>query len=255
MVRKFIEYLKVVKKRSESTIKVYQSTLREFQRFMPITEKSWNRYLDHIAKAKPKTQKNKLNTVKEFLNWLESNGFLKVERKFWMEAEPPKESSLPKYLTADEIKRLIQACDNEFYKSLFLFLANTGLRIAEALSLTMDDITLDGETARIRVRGKGNKERILNVNSKIVEQAIKAGVFTRKITPRAVQMAIKKYAEKAGIKKRITPHVLRHSFAIMLVERNVPINKVQALLGHSNVATTSIYLKVASESISVPQLV
>jgi len=250
---KFLEYLRVVKKRTEGTIKQYHSILREFQKFEPITQSSWNRYLDHISANKPKTQKNKLKVVKEYLNWKADHGLIESDR-FWNEAEPPREQNLPKAIDMEEIQKIIDVCDNPYYKALFKLLANTGMRISEALNLTMNDISLNG-VAKIRIRGKGNKERIISVNRTIVEEAIKAGVFNKKVSPRAVQIALKKYAKKAGINQKVTPHIFRHSFAVALIERGTPINKIQVLLGHSNIATTGIYLRVASDTIEIPQLI
>ncbi len=85
--------------------------------------------------------------------------------------------------------------------------------------------------------------------------AFLSGVFARHVTPRAVQKALKKYAKRAGIEKRVTPHMLRHTFAISLIERGIPVNKVQRLLGHSNLNTTGIYLQMAGDSIEIPRLI
>ena len=130
---KFLEYLRVVKKRTEGTIKQYHSILREFQKFEPITQSSWNRYLDHISANKPKTQKNKLKVVKEYLNWKADHGLIESDR-FWNEAEPPREQNLPKAIDMEEIQKIIDVCDNPYYKALFKLLANTGMRISEALN-------------------------------------------------------------------------------------------------------------------------
>ncbi len=250
----FLEYLKTVKKRSAGTIKQYYSILKEFQRFEPITRKSWKRYLEHISTNKPKTQKNKLKVVKEYLNWKADRGLINESERFWNEAEPPREQNLPKAVDMEEIQKIIESCDDPYYKALFKLLANTGMRISEALNLTLNDISING-VAKIRIRGKGNKERILNVNKEIIEEGIKAGLFTKRVSPRAVQIALKKYARKAGINHKITPHIFRHSFAVALIEKGIPINKIQVLLGHSNIATTGIYLRIASDTVQIPQLI
>lgn len=250
----FLDYLEIVKKRSKRTIKQYRSILREFQKFEPITLKSWKRYLEHIARNKATTQANKLKVVKEYLNWKADHGLITQQNRFWNEAEPPRENTLPKALDLDEIQKLINACDNPYYRSIFKLLVNTGMRISELVNLTLDDISLNG-VARLKIRGKGNKERILAVNKELIEEAIQAGVFDRKVSTRAIQSAIKRYAKKAGLKKRITPHSLRHSFAVALIEKGVPINKLQALLGHSSIATTGIYLRIATSNIEVPQII
>lgn len=256
---RFLEYLKVVKKRTESTIKQYHAILREFQKFEPITQRSWKRYLEHIADNKPKTQANKLMVVKEYLNWKADNGLFTHNEKYWKtrywnEAEPPKEKRLPRFLQIEDVKKLLDVIDNPYHKAIFKLIFSTGMRISELINLTREDITFEGNVARIRIIGKGNKERVVVVDRKIVEEAIQAGVFEKKITARAIQKALKKYAEKAGINQPITPHWLRHSFAVALVERGLPLNKVQAILGHSNIATTSVYLQVASSTVEIPSL-
>jgi integrase/recombinase XerD len=253
-MNEFLNYLEIVKKRSKQTIKQYRSILREFQKFEPITQKSWKRYLQLISKNKPKTQANKLKIVKEYLNWKVDHGLLKTDERFWNEAEPPKENTLPKALDLEEIQKLIDNCDNPYYRAIFKLLVNTGMRLSELVNLSLDDISFNG-VARLKIRGKGNKERILAVKRELIEEAIQAGVFERKVSQRAIQSAIKRYAQKAGIKHKITPHMLRHSFAVALIEKGVPINKIQALLGHASIATTGIYLKIATSNIEVPQLI
>jgi integrase/recombinase XerD len=111
------------------------------------------------------------------------------------------------------------------------------------------------ETARIRIKGKGNKERIINISKELVEELMNSGFFEKKPSVRSIQRAVKRYARKAGIKKKVTPHIFRHSFAVALIERGVPLNKIQALLGHANISTTSIYLKIASEGIEIPKII
>ena len=252
-VLSFLEYLKVVKKRSSQTLRQYHSILREFQRFEPLTSESWKRYLKHIAKNAPKTQQNKLKVVKQYLNWKADKMKIPIEDRFWKAAEAPKAVYLPKALTEPELKAFLASVDNPFYKALFRLMVNTGLRIGEILNLSLDQISFYDNFASIRVIGKGNKERIITISKDLIYEAINNGVFDKKISARAVEKAIKKYAQKAGL-KNITPHTLRHTFAVLLLKRGKPINEIQALLGHSNIATTSIYLQVASDTIKVPIL-
>ncbi len=254
-MEEFLEYLKVIKKRNEGTLKQYKSILKEFKNFEPVTSLSWKKYLAHISRNKPRTQRNKIIVVRQYLNWCVDNGFLKVRKRFWNEAEPPRERQLPRVLELGEVKRIIRSCDNPYYKALFTLMVNTGMRISEILRLSLEDITFNGKFAKIRVRGKGNKERIISIERSIVEKAVESGVFSRHVTPRAVQKALKKYAKKAGIKKNVTPHMLRHTFAVSLIEQGIPVNKVQYLLGHSNLNTTGIYLQMVGDSIEIPRLV
>ena len=253
-VNAFIDYLRVVKRRSDRTLRQYRSILREFQHFEPATKSSFLRYLDHISSGAPKTQALKLLVVKSYLDWKADQGLIKGER-FWQSAEPPRSKTLPRYLDESEVQALIRATDDPYYRAVFKFLLSTGLRISELLSLKKSDISIMGETARIRIKGKGSKERIIAVPADVVKEAIEAGVLSRKVSARTIQRALRRYAEKAGIKKRVTPHILRHTFAVLLIEKGVPVNKIQLLLGHESLATTGIYLKIAGESVLVPRVV
>jgi len=251
----FIEYLRSVKKRSPSTLRQYKSILREFQRFEPVTESSFRRYLEHISSNAPKTQRLKLTVVREYLDWKADRGEIRAERRFWHEAEAPRAKSLPHYLERHEVEALLEAVDDPYWRALFRLLVNTGLRISELLSLTEKDISISAGLARIRVRGKGNKERVIVTSSDVVLDAMREGVFSKKVSARTIQRRLKAYAEKAGIQKKITPHTLRHTFAILLLESGVPVNTIQASLGHESLSTTGIYLKIASDSIRLPKVV
>jgi len=253
-VNAFIDYLRVVKRRSDRTLRQYRSILREFQKFEPATKSSFLRYLNHISSNAPKTQALKLLVVKSYLDWKVDQGLIKGER-FWQSAEPPRSKTLPRYLDESEVQALIRATDDPYYRAVFKFLLSTGLRISELLSLKKSDISIMEETARIRIKGKGSKERIIAVPADVVKEAIEAGVLSRKVSARTIQRALRRYAEKAGIKKRVTPHILRHTFAVLLIEKGVPVNKIQLLLGHESLATTGIYLKIAGESVLVPKVV
>ena len=211
-------------------------------------------YLDHISSNAPKTQALKLLVVKNYLNWKADQGLLKG-RRFWQSAEAPRVRPLPRYLNLSEVKALLSATSDPYYKAVFEFLLSTGLRISELLSLEKSDISIVGGKAKIRVRGKGGKERVISVPEEVVKRAINAGIFDRKVSVRTIQRALRKFAERAGIKKKVTPHVLRHTFAVLLVDKGVPVSKIQIVLGHESLATTGIYLKMAGEDVFVPKVV
>ncbi|PLV59754.1 tyrosine-type recombinase/integrase [Thermotoga sp. KOL6] len=253
-MKEYLEYLRVVKKRSERTLYQYHSILKEFSKFEPVTPETWREYLHSISMNSPATQRNKLVVVKNYLNWKVDRGMMNVENRFWNEAEPPKHHVLPKAIEIEEVRKIIEICDHPMYKAIFKILANTGMRISELINLEKEDISLN-DSARIRIKGKGNKERIINVTKDLIEELINSGFFEKKPSVRSIQRAVRRYARKAGIKKKVTPHVFRHSFAVALIERGVPLNKIQALLGHANISTTSIYLKIASEGIEIPKIV
>ena len=252
--KEYLRYLKRVKKRSEGTLKQYKAVLKEFSEFYPISERNFNRYLEKISDNAPKTQQLKLSVVKNFLDWVYERGKISGKR-FWKEAEPPRQKALPHYMTPEELKKFFDVIDDPFYKSIFRLLVNTGMRISEFLTLKESDVYVFGDYARIRIKGKGNKERVVQINREVVEEARKAGVFERRVSARTIQRKMKEYLKKAGIEKNLTPHSLRHTFAIALMERGMPLNRIQMVLGHESIATTSVYLKLLGEAEKIPKII
>jgi len=162
--------------------------------------------------------------------------------------------TLPVVLGPEEVSRLL-ACATSFQQRMILTtLYATGLRIMEALVLRPEDI--DSARMLIRVRhGKGRKERLVPLSPRLLTELrvyyrqerpgpiLFPGLFPgRPINPGTVQKACREAAERAGLKKHVTPHVLRHSFATNLLEAGVDIISIQHLLGHSALSTTLIYL-------------
>ncbi len=253
MVERYLDYLRNVKRRSEGTIKQYRSVLREFSKF-PLTPRGFEDYLRSISDKSPRTQQFKLSVVKNYLNWLYDRKLIAGER-YWEKAEPPREKALPHYLTIEELERFFSVIDDDYYRAVFRLLVNTGMRISELLKLEKSDVTISGNVARIKVKGKGAKERVINVEVEVVEEAIRAGFFERKVSARTIQRRMKVYLERAGIKRKITPHSLRHTFAIILMERGIPLNRIQAILGHESISTTSVYLRIIGEGERIPKII
>ncbi len=252
MRKRYLEYLKVVKKNSERTLKQYDVILKEFENF-ELSKEGFSEYLKHISTNAPASQSVKLVVIKGYLNWLKNQGVLKDD--FWSDAKPPRFKPQPHYLTKEELEKFFLVINNRYYYHLFKLMVNTGMRISEALNLTPDDVTFAEDRAIIKIRGKGNKERSIVVSRNIIENAINAGLFEKKRAVRSVQNAFKRYLKKAGISKDVTPHSLRHTFAILMLERGVPLNVLQSVLGHESLTTTAIYLKISPKNISVPTLV
>ncbi|MBN1493382.1 MAG: site-specific tyrosine recombinase XerD [Candidatus Omnitrophica bacterium] len=182
---------------------------------------------------------------------------------------PKKWKTLPEFMTRAEIEKMIELSngrtrfcvrDNAI---LELFYA-TGLRVSELASLTLNDINLDGKY--VRCIGKGSKERIVPIGRKAVHalekyekirsKFLKPGSRSDRLfisnkscgfTRKGLHDLIKKYARRAGIKKNISPHTIRHSFATHLLEGGVDLRIVQELLGHSDISTTQIYTHVSRD--------
>ena len=174
---------------------------------------------------------------------------------------PKKENKLQEVLKKDEVKLLINSCDNEKSRLMLSMLYSSGLRVSELVNLKVNDINLNENIGWVR-KGKGNKDRLFAVSPQLVSD-IKDYLKDRgnnyifskdkPLTTRNIQKIIKATKTRAGINKKVTPHTLRHSFATHLLENGTDIRIIQALLGHSNLNTTQIYAHVSSEQIKKVQ--
>ncbi len=165
---------------------------------------------------------------------------------------------LPVVLSREEVKRLINAADSEKEKLIIEFFYSTGVRVSEAVAVERQDI--DKIRGLLRVRGKGDKDRYtiipldwLERYSKVWKKQKQRFLFAKKNnTPYGViafERVVKRVAKKARLKKHVTPHTLRHSFATHLLERGENIRKIQKLLGHASLATTQLYTDVSTKEI------
>lgn len=170
-------------------------------------------------------------------------------------------------LSVEEAARLLEAAPGIKYKAALGVAYGAGLRVSEVAYLKVDDI--DSQRMLIRVeQGKGGKDRNAMLSPQLLEllrmwwrEGKRRGVmfphgwlfpgrsYTDPISSRQLHRAVQEAAEVAGIKRRISPHTLRHSFATHLLEQDVDIRVIQVLLGHSNIDTTAIYTKVSTKTI------
>lgn len=171
---------------------------------------------------------------------------------------PKKEQKLPNVLTKDEVSRLIRATITKKSKLIISMLYSTGMRVSELVNLKRQDLDLENYEGTVR-SGKGKKDRLFIINAELCqglkdylgEHNENIFVFSKgeALTPRNIQKIIKITSAKAGIKKRVTPHTLRHSFATHLLESGVDIRIIQSLLGHENLQTTQIYTHVSRDTL------
>jgi|WetSurMetagenome_2_1015567.scaffolds.fasta_scaffold56094_2 integrase/recombinase XerD len=260
---------------SKSTIKTYRSIINNFHRFLQKEEdlyderlvlRAFKRYIRFLKREKNVSQ-NYIYLVTVVVKKFFEFGGISVLKDV---KTPKRTKSLPKSLNENEVNLLINAKDkniddvhlseiSEFLrlrnKVILALLYSSGLRVSELVMLHTDNIDLRDRT--IRIRGKGEKDRIVLFDEETKEllekYLLERGeqsdyLFVNRsgnhLTPRYIQMMIKDYANAAGIKKRVTPHILRHSFATHLLKNGVDIRAIQQLLGHSNLSTTQIYTSV-----------
>jgi len=174
---------------------------------------------------------------------------------------------LPAVLSVEEVRRLLEAAPGPKYKAALGTAYGAGLRVSEVATLKVDDI--DSTRMLIRVeQGKGRKDRNAMLSPQLLEllriwwrEGKRRNVMlphgwlfpgrsaVEPISPRQINRAVHEAAEAAGIRKRVTPHTLRHSFATHLLEQDVDIRVIQVLLGHSKLDTTALYARVATKTI------
>lgn len=168
---------------------------------------------------------------------------------------------LPVVLSRDEVEQLLQAIRYPKYRVLIMTAYAAGLRVSELVSLRVEDI--DSRRMVIRVRqGKGKKDRYVMLSPKLLEELRNywktsrptTWLFPGRTTGRPmsrhlVAVACRRAARRAGIKKDVTPHTLRHSFATHLLDAGTDIRTIQALLGHRSLRTTAIYTYVSMEKV------
>ena len=285
--REFLEYTEVEKGRALKTIENYDHYLavflkhteiknpkditdeivREFRMWLNRQSTGNNRQTGETMSKK--TQNYYLIALRAFLKYLARQGITSLPSER-IELAKVSERSLD-LISPAELSRLLEAPKGDELKELrdkaiLELLFSTGLRVSELCSLNNDtDLSL-GEFS---IRGKGGKVRVVFVSDeakKAVSQYLKArkdmndALFVQvgkehktkdaaPLTRRSIERIVKHYAIKAGISKKVTPHVIRHSFATDLLSNGADLRSVQMLLGHANIATTQIYTHVTDKAL------
>ncbi|MBU0899008.1 MAG: site-specific integrase [Nanoarchaeota archaeon] len=172
---------------------------------------------------------------------------------------PKRNRTIPIVLSPDEVRRMIESTTNMKHKFVLKLLYGCGLRVSEVINLRK--INLNFEEGLIHIRlSKGRKDRFVKIPDSVANELRNYSSLTSgeilfpsqrggKLTTATVQKVVKNSAKKAGIRKDVHPHTLRHSFATHLLESGADLRIIQKLLGHSNIRTTQIYLQVSSQLI------
>jgi integrase/recombinase XerD len=274
IIRLFIQYLSVEKGLSPNTQQAYYQDLTKLIFFLKKEKISWNtvteedliKFIHHASRSglSARSLARIISSLRSFYRFLILDGFQEMNPtsnlsspKIWM--------NLPKLLSINEVEQLINEPDVNKKKgkrdrAMLELLYATGLRVSELIQLRLKDINL--EEGFLICRGKGGKERIVPLGQH-AEKSIQNYLETarplllkkntdllfvsswgRAFTRQGFWKMLKGYAQKAGIDKKISPHVLRHSFATHLLERGADLRSVQLMLGHSQITTTQIYTHV-----------
>ncbi len=285
--RQFLEYIEIEKGRSVNTVENYDRYLSRFLNFIkskkpedinPETIREYRLWLNRQSTGnnratgltlKKKTQNYYLIALRAFLKFLSKKG-IKTLSPEYIELAKVGERSLD-LINGDELRRLLCAPEGNDLKSLrdkaiLELLFSTGLRVSELCSLSSE---IDLSTDEMSVRGKGDKVRVVflsNDAKKAMKEYLKKrtdmsdALFvnidvknkengSQRLTKRSIERIVKHYAIKAGISKKVTPHVIRHSFATDLLRNGADLRSVQMLLGHANINTTQIYTHVTDSEL------
>lgn len=272
-IDKFMRYLEIEKNYSQHTILNYKLDLKDFKKFCAGLDLEKIDYLllrKYLAVLKEKGLGNRsvgrrLSAMRSFFRFLAREGLLKLN-PILMLSSPKLDKHLPSFMTEEEVVKLIESAfpkDENDERSLrdraiLETFYSCGLRISELSSLSIDDI--DFISGIIKVMGKGKKERLVPIGDTALT-AIKSYIDKRKkqsqvlflnknakrITSRGVRNVVGKYLKSAGLRRGISPHTLRHSFATHLLNRGADLRTVQELLGHANLSSTQIYTHLTTE--------
>jgi integrase/recombinase XerD len=240
---------------SRQTVKGYLYSVEKFldySKAMDLNEGLVKDYVQiSLKKKNPASVRRDLFAIKFF--------FENVLKKSIDLPNPKKNISLPDILTIDEIRRMLEYTSNIKHKLIIKLLYGCGLRVSEIVNLEVTDANFEENLIKIRL-AKGKKDRFVKIpesmkeelmnycklsNSKMLFPSNRGG----KLTKDTIQKIVQNSAKRAGIKKRVYPHLLRHSFATHLLESGTDLRIIQKLLGHSDIKTTQIYLKVSNQSI------
>jgi integrase/recombinase XerD len=250
----------LARNRSPRTVKTFRSLLTRFLEFVGerrISEVTTWDVDAFLAKLRASGYEERsiytaAVAVKRFMEYL---GLRENLRGFEL---PKRPSELPRYLTPEEVQAMIDAAGNLRDKLIVSLLYCTGVRVSELVGIRVSDVDL--EEGSIRVRGKGGRERVVFFDSR-TRQLLAEYLPTVKgceyLFPArggeghmhyvTVERIIRKLAKAAGLKKRVTPHVLRHSFATISLARGMDVREIQELLGHASLRSTQIYTHVVKQ--------
>ena len=295
-VQSFLNYLVVEKGGPSNTLEAYRNDLNQFIQFATerterlgasngsnhLGEEEWGKVdldllVEYVSNLRDKrryrdtTTARKVATLKSFFGFLTGEEIIRDNPTEFL-LSPKVGRSLPKFLTEEETKQLLErpakrkSPEGQRDLAILEVLYATGLRVSELVSLNMQDVNL--QEAYVRCLGKGGKERLVyihphaadvlrdytqGVRPRLLSSQKETALFLNRrgerLTRQWVWTIIKGYAREADITKPITPHTLRHSFATHMLRGGASLRHVQALLGHASIATTQIYTHLTNDHV------
>ena len=279
-IKLYVRYLRLERNLSPNTIEAYRNDLAHLEAFMMrnnlklenVTLEQLHTFAAslHEYGITPRSQARVLSGVRSFFRFLVLDGVVEsdpTELLKW----PSLPEHLPVVLTLEEIDRIEDSIDlskaeGARNRAIIEVLFSCGLRVSELVNMKLSDLYLEDRV--LLVRGKGNKERLVPVSNKAIADLkrwffdrnlmkIKPGeddyVFLNRrgahLTRTMILIMVKRQAEEAGIKKTISPHPFRHSFATALLQGGADLRSIQAMLGHEKIDTTLVYTHISNEQL------
>ena len=275
ILKTYLRYLKLERNYSQNTIDAYAHDIawlmdycdRESRKPMALQPEDLQHFAAslHEYQVGPRSQARILSGVRSFYRYLLLDGYIETDPTELLES-PVLGQHLPEVLSTEEVDLLEQSIDlskpeGQRNRAIIEMLFSCGLRVSELVNLKLSQLHL--EEGFIRVLGKGSKERLVPISPRAIKELklwftdrvhlkIKRGeedfVFLSKrgghLTRTMILIMIKRRAEEAGLKKTISPHTLRHSFATALLKGGADLRAIQAMLGHESIGTTEIYTHI-----------
>lgn len=279
-IKLYVRYLRLERNLSPNTIEAYRNDLAHLEAFMMRNDlKLENVTLEqlhtfaaslHEYGITPRSQARVLSGVRSFFRFLVLDGVVESDPTELLEW-PSLPEHLPVVLSLEEIDRIEDSIDlskaeGARNRAIIEVLFSCGLRVSELVNMKLSDLYLEDRV--LLVRGKGNKERLVPVSKKAIADLkrwffdrnlmkIKPGeddyVFLNRrgahLTRTMILIMVKRQAEEAGIKKTISPHTFRHSFATALLQGGADLRSIQAMLGHEKIDTTLVYTHISNEQL------
>ena len=240
---------------SRKTVKSYMNSTSKFLNFAenkPLTEQIVKDYIQiRIKNREPSSIAHDIFAISFFFKTI-LNQIINIPR-------PKRNKKIPVILTKEEIKSMINSTNNIKHNLILKMLYGCGLRVGEIVNLKQEEINFSEKLIHIKL-AKGKRDRFVKIpeslmielesycklnNSNILFPSNRGGKLTKKTIGKVVENAVK----RSGIKKRVYPHLLRHSFATHLLENGTDLRIIQKLLGHSDIKTTQIYTQISQASI------
>ncbi len=271
-IEKYLEYLKIQKNYSINTIEGYEEDIEFFKKFLD--KNSYNfleveykdirqffNYMDSLKLSK-NTISRKISSLRNFYKYLARNNYIKYN-PFSLTKGPKKDKLLPKFLYYNELEEMFNICDTTtFYglrdRLILEILYATGIRVGELEYMKIKDINLYEN--KIKILGKGNKERIVyfgEYTREILDLYLKQRTdkneyllinnHKERLTSRGIRYILNKIIAKTSIETKISPHMLRHTFATHMLNEGCDLLSVQELLGHESLRATQVYTHVTND--------